>query len=201
MKRMHCLACVALAYLQAQPPELPETITAHLKNTQLLHVEFTQTRTLAALSRPLKTTGRMVLSRDLGVIWQVRKPLRLTYVISPKGLLEMGPDGRAKVRTAKEVPVVAQMGHILQALLQGRWGALETHFTVHGKTKSGQWEITLAPRPQTAAFLKGVRVTGSHFIERIQIEEVSGDKMLLAFERPDPDEPLSAEEQRLLSFE
>jgi len=186
--------------LRAQA-SLPEVLTAHLKNTPMLHVEFTQTRTLAALSRPLKTTGRMVLDRDHGVIWQVRKPLNLTYVVGPKGMLEVGPDGKAKQRSAKDVPMVAQMGRIIQALLQGRWSALDDYFTMKGEGSAERWKILLTPKPQTAAFLKGVQVSGGRFIDRIHVDEASGDGMELLFERPKTDEPLSDAELRLFKFE
>jgi len=189
--------------IHAQQPNsvLPETLTAHLKNTPLLHVDFTQTRILAALSRPLKTTGRLVLSKDQGVIWQVRKPLNLTYVIGPKGTQEVGPDGKAKRKAAKDVPMVAQMGRILQALLQGQWSALDDYFTVRAEGKAERWKISLVPLPQTAGFLKGVQVSGARFIERIHVEETSGDRMDLVFEHPNMDAPLSEAELRLFKFE
>jgi len=202
-KRFLSLVFLPAGLLLAQKAEssLPEQLTAHLRNTPLLHVDFTQTRTLAALSKPLKTTGAMALSKDHGVIWQVRKPLNLTYVVGPKGMLEIGPDGKAKQRTAKDVPMVAQMGRIIQALLQGRWSALEEYFTLKGEGRPDRWKITLSPKTQTAAFLKGVEVTGGRFIERIHVDEAKGDAMDLVFDRPRTDEPLTDAEQRLFKFE
>jgi Outer membrane lipoprotein carrier protein LolA-like len=202
-KRLFPFLSLSACVLQAQTPNtvLPEVLTAHLKNTPLLHVDFTQTRTLAALSRPLKTTGRLVLAKDQGVIWQVRKPLNLTYVIGPKGMLEVGPDGKAKRKAAKDVPMVAQMGRIFQALLQGQWSALNDYFTVRAEGKAERWKIILVPRPQTAGLLKGVQVSGALFIERILVEETSSDGMELVFERPNMDEPLSEAELRLFKFE
>ncbi len=202
-KRFLSFLFLAACALQVQRAEatLPEALTAHLKNTPLLHVEFTQTRHLAALSRPLKTTGRMVLSKDHGVIWQVRKPLNLTYVVGPKGMMEVGPDGKAKRRSAQDVPVVAQMGRIIQALLQGRWSALDDYFTLRGEGTADRWKIALVPKAQTAAFLKGVQVNGGRFIERIHVDEASGDGMDLLFERPQTQEPLSEAELRLFRFE
>lgn len=193
------LAALCVTACQAQSSA--ELLTAHLKDTPLLHVEFNQTRTLAALSRPLKTSGRLVLAREFGVIWQVRKPLNLTYVVGPKGMMEVGPDGKARQKNAKDVPMVAQMGRILQALLQGRWSALEDFFTLRAEGRPERWKITLTPKPQTAAFLKGVQVTGGSFIERIHVDEASGDGMDLLFERPRTDEPLSEAERRLFAFE
>lgn len=191
----------ALLCAQAPKASLPETLTAHLQTTPRLHVAFTQTRTMAALSRPLKTSGRLVLAREHGVIWQVQKPLHLTYVVGPKGMLEVGPDGKARMKNAKDAPMVAQMGRILQALLQGRWSALEEFFTLKGEGTPERWKITLTPKAQTAAFLKGVQVNGGKFIERIHVDEASGDAMDLVFDKPRAGEPLTDEEQRLFRYE
>ncbi|MCE1229696.1 MAG: outer membrane lipoprotein carrier protein LolA [Firmicutes bacterium] len=178
-----------------------ERLTAHLQTTPRLHVDFVQTRTLAALSRPLKTTGKLVLAREQGVIWQVKKPLNLTYVMGPKGMKEVGADGKARLKTAQDVPMVAQMGRIFQGLLQGRWSVLEEYFTVKGEGTPEQWRILLAAKPQTAAFVKAVDVKGGRFIDRIVVTEASGDTMELRFEKPRPNEPLSDEELRLFRFE
>lgn len=185
---------------QTAERSLPETLTAHLRNTPLLHVDFVQTRTLAALSRPLKSSGSLVLSRDQGVIWQVKKPLSLLYVVGSQGILELGADGKKKVTTSKDVPVIAQMGRILKSLLQGRWSAVEDYFTVKAEGRPEKWEVTLTPRAQTAAFLQRVQVMGGRFIERVRVVEASGDRMELAFERPRADEPLSEREAQLFAF-
>lgn len=202
-RRIFPLLCLVTSLLPAQQSStaLPEALTAHLRNPPLLHVDFTQTRTLAALSRPLKTTGRLVLAKDQGVIWHVKKPVSLTYVIGPKGMLEIGADGQVQRKAVKEVPAVAQMGRILQALLQGQWSALDHYFTIIAEGRAERWKIVMTARSQKAAFVKGIAVSGAGFIERIQVEELSGDGMELVFEHPDMDAPLSEAELRLLKFE
>jgi hypothetical protein len=201
MLASHCfLSLTSACLLQAQSVS-PESLTAHLKGTVQLHMNFTQTRTLAALSKPLKTTGSFVLAKGRGVIWQVRKPLSLTYVISPATLLEVGPDGKATRKDPKDVPMVAQMGRIFEALFEGHWKALDDTFTVKPEGTPGHWKITLTPRSRKLETLKEIQLTGAGSIERIQVQEPSGDGMELAFERPDSDSPLSEEEQRLLRME
>ena len=195
-----CLLLGTGLLLQGQAPSaLPEALTAHLKTVTLLHADFTQTRTLAALSRPLKATGSLVLSRDQGVIWQVRKPLSLCYVITPGGIKEFGPDGTAKPKGAKDGPVVAQIGRILQSLLQGKWSALDDYFTIRAEGRPEAWKINLAPKPQTAAFLKGIQLSGGRTIDRVILQEPGGDRMELAFERPRTQDPLTEAESRLFA--
>jgi hypothetical protein len=189
---------LALLPLRGQA-SLPSSLTAHLKDAAIVHVDFTQTRTLAALTRPLKASGSLVLARDLGVIWALRRPTALTYVMGPKGLMVVNAAGRRERKSAREVPVVAQMGRVFSGLIQGDWNSLEAYFTVAGEGTPQHWEVTLLPKPQTAAFLKKVQLSGGRFIERIRVIEASGDLMELAFEHQRLDLPLTEGETRLLA--
>ena len=178
----------------------PETLTAHLRRTPLLHADFTQTRTLKALSRPLVSRGTTVVDRQRGVIWQVTRPLNLTYVVTPQGVLEVGPDGRRKTQTAKDAPMVAQMGRIMQALMEGRWSVLEDYFTLKALGTPDRWEIRLSPKPVAASFIKAIQVKGGKVLERFQIEEPGGDRSEVVFGPPGLDQPLTEGELRLLSL-
>ena len=178
---------------------LPGALTAHLGAAALVHVDFTQTRTLAALSRPLKASGSLVLARDQGVIWALKRPVAITYVMGPKGLMVVSADGRKDHRTAREAPMVAQLGQVFQALIQGDLKGLETYFTVTGSGTPERWELVLLPRPQAAAFLKRVQLSGGRVIDRIRLEEASGDRMELVFDHARLADPLTAAEARLLA--
>jgi len=179
---------------------LPPSLTAHLKEAAVIHLDFTQTRTLAALSRPLKASGSLVLTRDKGVIWALKRPVALTYVMGPKGLMVVEGEVRER-KSAREAPMVAQMGQIFQALAQGDWQALGSFFTVTGTGGPGHWEVNLLPRPQAAAFVKRVRLEGGRFIDRIRVEEAGGDRMELLFQHQTMDAPLTGAEAALLAQE
>jgi len=190
--------------LRAQPsmalraqPALPGALTAHLKEAACVHLDFTQTRTLAALSRPLKSSGSLVLARGKGVIWALRRPLAITYVIGPKGLLVVDGEVRER-RSAREAPMVAQVGRIFQALAQGDWGVLESTFTVTGAGDPAHWEVDLEPNAQAAAFVRHIRLYGGRFIDRIRLDEPGGDRTDLAFQHQTVDAPLTPAEARLL---
>jgi len=189
--------CALQALAAAAAPA--EALTAHLREIQVLHAEFTQTRTLAALTRPLRSTGSLVLARDQGAIWQIRRPLALTYVITPLGIAEVGPDGRPERKAAGDAPVAARLGQILQSVIQGRWSALDDYFTVQAEGRSEKWKIVLAPKAQAAPFLKRIQVSGGRFIERVRLDEPGGDSMDLVFEHPRVQDPLTEAESRLLA--
>ena len=194
-----CLLLPALA-LQGQTV-LPGKLTAHLKEAACIHVDFVQTRNLAALSRPLKASGSMVLARDKGVIWALKRPVALTYVMGPKGLMVVNPDGSRDRKTAKEAPMVAQMSQVFQSVAQGDWHALEQFFTVSAEGRTEHWEVSLLPKPQTAAFVKRIRLDGGRFIDRIRVDEAAGDSTELVFQHQTLDAPLTAAETSLLALD
>lgn len=197
---MRAAAFLLAPALVAQPA--PEAVTAKLRTPPVLHAEFLQTRRLAALSRPLKASGSFVVARELGVVWRLDKPLPLTIVMGPKGVLEVDREGRRKVQNAKDTPMAARMAGIMKALLGGQWSALDELFTVKGEAgPDGAWTLLLAPRPATAAFLKGVRIRGGAYVESIHVEEASGDTTDLTFQSFRPEAPLTPEERSLLAFE
>jgi len=186
--------------LQAQAL-LPGNLAAHLREAAVIHLDFSQTRTLAALSRPLKASGSLVLVRDKGVIWALKRPVALTYVMGAQGLTVVNGDGSREHKSAREAPMAAQMGQIFRALAQGDWKVLGNFFTVTGEGGSERWEVDLLPNAQAAAFVKRVHLNGGRFIDRIRIEEATGDRTELAFQHQTADAPLTGAEAALLAGE
>jgi len=179
--------------------QIPAGLADHLKDAAVVHADFEQVRTLAALSRPLKASGSLVLVRDKGVLWRMAKPVAMTYVMGPKGLLTVDGAGRRERRTARDLPVVGQMGRLFQALVQGDWKALEGSFTLTGSGTPAHWEVSLVPTARAVGFPKRLRLTGGRFVERILLEEAGGDRMEITFSRQRLDAPVTEAEGLLLA--
>ena len=179
--------------------QIPAGLNDHLTDAAVVHADFEQVRTLAALSRPLKAGGSLVLARDKGVIWHLARPVSMTYVMGPKGLLTVDGEGRRERRTARDLPVVGQMGRLFQALVQGDWKALEGTFAMTGSGTPAHWEVALVPTARAAGFPKRLRLTGGRFVERIQIEEAGGDRMEITFSHQRTDAPVTEAEALLLA--
>ena len=119
-----------------------------------MHLDFVQTRVLAALSRPLKASGSMVLARGQGGdLGPAAGPLAITYAMGPGGLLVVDADGHRERKSARDAPLVAQVGRVFQALAQGDWTALDSLFTVTGGGTPQRWQMELLPRPQAQSFV------------------------------------------------
>ena len=84
-------------------------------------------------------------------------------------------------------------------MTRGDWKTLDGLFTVAGTGRPEHWEVTLQPMGSTAAFVKGIRLEGGRFIDRIRREEPSGDPTELRFQHQRMAAPLSEAERRLLA--
>lgn len=131
-----------------------------------MRAEFVQTKQIAALKRPLVTMGRLTFSRTQGVLWQIEQPYRLSYVFSEERIVEIGSDGKRRVRETREVPGLTQIGRVFRAVLGANSDALREHFEVTAQGYLPKWAIGLKPRQtQLAQYLSGMQLSGGRFVE------------------------------------
>lgn len=182
----------------AQAAPALDQLTARLDQARVIHAEFTQTKTLQALKRPLRTSGRVVFARGQGVLWLIDKPYQASYALGAETVTEIGPDGARRVRAAREVPALAQVGRVFEAIFQGDVRGLEEHFEVKVGGDAEKWRVDLTPKPALERFLKSIAARGGRFLDVIEVEETRGDRTRIEFHDARLDAPLSATEARLL---
>lgn len=171
------LLLLAAAPLHAAPADADTLarIGAQIEQHAVVRAEFTQSKQMAALKRPLVTTGRLVFSRRHGVLWQIEQPYRITYVLGEERIVEIAANGTRRERGLRDVPGMAQVGRVFRALLGANTAALGETFTVVVRGDPGKWEIDLKPRQaQLAQFLSGLYLSGGRFVEHIRIDENGG---------------------------
>jgi len=191
------LLASAAAPANAQPAALDQ-IRARLDAHAVVRAEFVQTRTLAALERPLVARGRLLVSRADGVVWQVEQPYRAAYVLQQDSVTEIAADGMRTRRDARDAPAIARVGRILGALVSANATALDNDFHVDAGVTGERWHIVLQPRQsQVAQRLKVIRVNGGDFVESVRIDEASGDTTQLQFRSQRGAASLSEDERRL----
>ena len=172
----------ALTPLHAAETDTLARIGAQLEQHAVIRAEFTQHKQMAAMKRPLVTSGRLVFSRQHGVLWQIEQPLRISYVLGEERIVEIGADGVRRERGVRDVPGLAQVGRVFRAMLGANSAALREQFeaTVHGDP--AQWEIILTPRnAQLAQFLTRLQLSGGRFVSDISIAEAGGDTTQINF--------------------
>jgi hypothetical protein len=152
-----------------------DRIVEQIDRHAVVRTEFTQSKQMAALKRPLISSGRLVFSRRHGVLWQIERPYRMSYVLGAESITEIAADGTRRTRDISEVPGLAQVGRVFRALIAADIAVLSGDFDVGVQEDSGDgkmWAIELKPRQQQLArFLHRLRLTGGRFVESILIEE------------------------------
>jgi hypothetical protein len=177
-------------------------IRARLDAHTVVRADFVQTRTMADLARPLVTRGRMVVWSAGGVIWQIEKPVRATYVLRDNSTLEIAADGTRTVRSARDDRGAARIGRVLRAVLKGDAKTLGEWFDADPRIAGERWTLALTPRQGPLAFyVKAVQISGAEFVQSVRIVEENGDTTQMQFHGSRGDAAPSDEERRLLKGE
>ena len=168
--------------LAAAEPDALARIGAQIGQHPVVRAEFTQTRQMAAMKRPLVTSGRLVFARQQGVLWQIEQPYRMSYVLGEERIAEIGADGARRERRLRDVPGMAQVSRVLRALFGADTAVLQEHFDVVLRGDAAKWELDLKPKQaQLAQFITGLQVSGGRFIEAIRMDEAGGDTTQIRF--------------------
>lgn len=176
-----CLAAPSFAAEPAATTTLAR-IGAQIEQFPVVRAEFVQTKQMAALKRPLITTGRLMYSRQHGVLWQIEQPFRMSYILGEERIVEIGSDGVRRERGVREIPGLAQVGRVFRAMLGANTTALQDYFDVAVQGEASKWDVVLKPRQaQLAQFLTGMQLSGARFVESITISEAGGDSTQIRF--------------------
>src|SRR5262245_1743489 len=85
-------------------------IQTRLEKHAVVRADFVQMRTMAELSRPQLSRGKLVAWNAGGVIWQIEQPFKATYVLRDAHTIEIGADGRRTERPANDDRGAARIG-------------------------------------------------------------------------------------------
>lgn len=178
-----------------------DRIRARLSNNTIVHADFTQTKTLEALNRPVHSSGRLVVSQDQGVLWQVGSPYQVTFVVKRDAFLEVHGGGTVKDRGSGGVRSHSHISRLFEALFSVNAQELRKHFRIKVLEGERGWQLELVPLENMAKYLKFVVIMGTDFVDDVSIEEPMGDTIKVRFSNQSGNNPLTADEKRLFTLE
>lgn len=188
------------AQVHAQTDELLTRIAAQLDKHAVVHAEFSQSKQMSGLKRPLQTSGQLVFARQYGVLWQIEQPYKISYILSEDKVVEIAADGSRKERLARDLPGLAQVGRVFRAMLGANTAALREYFDIQAKGDASNWSLTLTPRQaQMAQFIEQMDIAGGTFVGAIRIQEKGGDATQIKFRNSSGTSTLSASEQQVFA--
>ena len=76
--------------------DLADRIVERLASYPVVRADFVQERMVASLTKPVTSSGRMVLSREQGLLWQIDQPVKavLVFGANGEGQTSRSPDAR-----------------------------------------------------------------------------------------------------------
>jgi hypothetical protein len=147
--------------------DLSERVIARLASYPVVRADFVQERMLPSLARPVMSRGRMVLSREQGLLWQVEEPVKVAMVFTASGATRAGA-------------AQAEMGRLVRAILTGDLRELRSTFALEPQGELERWTIRLVPKTrELAQYLRTIELAGGKHLEVIAIDEASGERLVV----------------------
>ncbi len=199
MLRELLLCSVVIASSALAAPTAAEQVNKRLTPFDTLHATFVEEKRVEGLTKPLKSTGRLVYDRPKGLLWLVEKPLASQTLMTPTRLVQ-----RVKGRVTVALDVAAQpsmqvISRLFVASLTGDWSTLDADFAITGEVKPDSWKMVLTPKGGLfSKVAKRLEITGNTAIDKVDLFELSGDMTTTTFAGQVFNAPLTPDEETRL---
>lgn len=136
--------------------------------------DFKQERFIKSTDLTLKSAGGIKIKDGMTLYWNQKDPFEYNIVMT-RDSISSGEEGNLK--PVKE-PMAKYMARIMFNLFNGSLSELKNLFEI----KQGTGYISLKPRDKTMAkFIDQIRVEGQSSIEKIRLNEKSGNFLIIEF--------------------
>ena len=196
------LSTVAFENLKVQTAESIEPefkiLSKALSTTKTLKANFTQSKKIKVLKRPLKSNGELIFDRAIGVYWKLLKPFESTVVIDNNKLTSIDDDGKKISIKAEDKPMLYGFTKIFLSIFSGNTEELKKHFVIYyGKKESG-WQVGLSPKSsELKKVLKKILLSGEkESVSAITLWESNGDITAINFSNIQKAQKLSNDDEK-----
>jgi len=196
---LFALWVVPVPAAEATDPALAE-ISAQLSSSAVLRGQFQQSKQIEGFRNPLRSSGRLVMAREHGVIWETQSPFPSTIVLSQDQLLSVDTQGNAKVLlSGADSGAMGAVHGLLMALIVGDFAQLSAQFAIEVQPSDQGWALLLTPTdPALQQAFAQIELSGDEFVRQVRMRESSGDRSVIDFgELQTLPEQLSAAEAQL----
>ncbi|MEO4048543.1 outer membrane lipoprotein carrier protein LolA [Pseudomonas sp. CAU 1711] len=168
-------------------------LSAQLAKPTVVRGPFVQEKHLRALPTPLTSQGQFTLSRNHGLLWLLRKPLKQDYRISDSGIARRTPAGWQR---QPGQDVAAQQSRLFLAVLKGDHSGLARDFELKLSGEPNAWRLELTPHSLLLKqIFSAIRIDGGALVERIELIETQGDRTVLKLPQSQAGDALTAQER------
>ena len=198
-----CVSALECAFEQEVDPSAAAFLTPDWlvdgMTSQVMRASFEQEKTIQALSRPLRSSGTLLITKGEGIAWRVERPFPTDYILTADQMIMDDRQGSRQTISIKKQP---QMGHVSQAFMSlyaGDLQSLSKWFSVYDyKAGATGWEVGLKPREKSLErMLISMCIQGKGaFIHQVVMHEPLGDSTTITFTHHTLTPPALTEEER-----
>ncbi len=182
---LRLLALTVWVFLANTPADAAASLSeigGRLTKASVICGDFTQSKTLQALTRPLVSRGRIVFVGGKGVLWQVLEPFPARVLVKKETLTRWNDDGAPQTVNYGQNPIFGALSQVFFSVFTGRIEGLNDRFAVESSLTPARWTLTLVPRtPELGTIIAGVQVSGGAFVDQLVIAEKRGDRTIISF--------------------
>ena len=157
-------------------------IGRRLAKNSVICADFTQSKSLRALSRPLVSRGKFVFVAEKGILWQVREPFPSRVLIKKDALISWDGEGKPQRLSFGKNPIFRSLSRVFLAVFSGEIDRLRETFEIETAVSESNWRLDLKPLDTGfAAIIARIRASGTQFVDELRIEEGRGDQTVIKF--------------------
>ncbi|WP_144393749.1 outer membrane lipoprotein carrier protein LolA [Pleionea sediminis] len=139
--------------------------------------EFTQTKHLSILKKPLIINGEYVLLDNGDLEWSQVKPIKVTYFIEADNIYRLNDNNEKEEQRSFNQGAASSMLTTLKASMTGNFDLLLDNFELQVREVDCKWTIFLTSKnDDLKSFLKSIVLKGTSQVDEVSILEVNGDK-------------------------
>jgi outer membrane lipoprotein-sorting protein len=156
-------------------------VVARLGESAVIRGNYTQTREIALLSKPLESHGDFILSEQ-GLFWrQTSRPAAIVIADGERLVQQIG-DGEPEVTDDSSNPMVLPFSRIFLGIFAGDEENLRTHFEIAFSATEETWEISLTPTTEPMSLaIQSINLRGREYIEDLTVVNRSSDQTVIRF--------------------
>lgn len=183
--------------IAAAPPAFL-AVNRALRAAEPLQADFTETKKITALKRPLTSSGRLVFAAKLGLYRATTAPRAQELLITSKGVAQRDGAGKVERFDVAKQPIVKSFVDAFLLVLSGDEKALAAQFDLFFDGSAEQWSLGFVPRnePLTKVIATIVVEGRGEWIDRVTITEKSGDTTTTAWSNVVTHKALTADEEK-----
>ncbi|MDR2015003.1 MAG: outer membrane lipoprotein carrier protein LolA [Azoarcus sp.] len=181
----------------AADPALLRSVQLRLAIDTVIRGDFTQTRQLAGVKKPLVADGSFVVEKTRGVLWRTLKPFPQTMRVTQGEILQK--DGSRVLMTlrADQEPTVNAISRVLFSMFAGDLSALAEYFDYQGQLKGDTgWQLSFTPRDAgLRTVIAALSLEGDSVVRQVTLTSAAGDISRITFNHVVTAAVLSADER------